>query len=71
MSIHRLTLDAAVTEFLRTHQDGAKLLLQFMSNVPADTVPMLTRADSARRDVCMDQFNRQRERAIINVLSKR
>lgn len=70
MSIHRPTLDTAVTEFLRTHQDGAKLLLQFMSSVPADAVPLITKADSATHDTCMEQFNRQRERAIINRLSK-
>ena len=68
--IHRQTLDAAVTQFLRTHENGAKLLLQFMSSVPADTVPLVTKADSATHEACMEQFNRQRERAIINRLSK-
>ena len=70
MSIHRQTLDAAVTEFLRTHEDGAKLLLQFMSSVPADTPQLATKADSVTYEVYMEQFNRQRERAIINRLSK-
>lgn len=70
MSINRRTLDTAVTEFLRTHQDGAKLLLQFMSSVPTDPEPLIARADSDTHEACMEQFNRQRERAIINALSK-
>lgn len=62
--IHRLTLDTAVTEFLRTHQDGARMLLQYMSSVPADAVDAPPVSVNPFAGQCLDEFHRQRETAV-------
>jgi len=65
--IHRLTLDAAVAEFLRTHRDGARLLLQYMASVPADPTVASPANDHSLSARCLEQFHRQRAGAIRRV----
>lgn len=68
MSIHRLTLDAAVTEFLRTHRDGARMLLEYMSSVPSDPVQAAQVPPNSLTGRCLEQFHRLRATAVKKVM---